>query len=177
MLGLLLGLIWWQGWNCIILWSRVFTRWTLKCLSPFSLPSPVRPVVDTAEQYFHHFRDLCKLLFSFWLIFYGFNIPPSCPSLCDIVLLHQNPADINDLFLTVKINWCNVVTILQITLLHKYCIYMILISLFLISLHLPESLWLYKQNLAKTHSKESYFHVGMWQVVCCRTACHVSTQT
>ena len=63
--------------------------------------------------------------------------PP--PSLCDKVLLHQNPADINDLFLTMKINWCNVVKILQITLLHEYYVYMILISVFLISLHLPES--------------------------------------
>ena len=38
-----------------------------------------------------------------------------------------------------KINWCNVVKILQITLLHKYHIYMILIVLFLISFHLPKS--------------------------------------
>lgn len=57
----------------------LYCWWALKCVSPCPLPSPVRPVVDTARQYFHHFTDLCKLLFSFWLIFYGFNIPPPLP--------------------------------------------------------------------------------------------------
>jgi hypothetical protein len=59
---------------CVILGFQ--SCWILKCGSPCPLPSPVRPVVDTAEQYFLHFTDRCELSFSFWLIFYGFNIPP-----------------------------------------------------------------------------------------------------